>query len=512
MSMTSGTESALAQPARLLLWALLSLLVGVSFGALIAILPSTMLAVPVGIVMALVVLVFWAMPQPRSIGTKAAWVALAISLVSFVLWPSYVSIQIPGFPWMSLTRLCLLATLLIWLYCILNSDELRANVADAYRGEKLIFIFLGLYMLSLVCSLAFSRDIADSLNKFSLYQIYYTFSFFAFASLVTTPKRATVVAAILVAAAGLEVLIAGHEWYRQRVVFLDFLPPGFGADSDYLQRVLASKFRNGKYRSQGTFTVNLTYAEFLALALPFAIYFAVEAKKQAGRFSGMVISAMIIPGIVIADSRSGLIGAAIGVIGSVGLHAARRWRKDKASLLGPVLAIMFPIVTTAFVVAVMSSRTLGIMILGDGAQAASTAARGTQWAMGLPKIAVSPLFGYGVGQQGVTLGFVSPSGVLTIDTWVLSSLLESGIIGFACFCGMLFAAVGRGIWLYTEGRAPSSSLGGVIAVSLLAFAVIKTVLSQIDNHTLIYMFCAWVACLSAIESRYRRSTEAKGSA
>lgn len=506
MSMTSGIDSFLARPARLLLLSL-PLLVGASFGILIAILPSTLLVVPIGIVIALVVLVFWAMPQPRSIGTKAPWIALAASFTSFILWPSYVSIQLPGFPWMSLTRICLLAALLIWLYCILNSRELRANVAQAFHGEKFIFIFFSLYILSLFFSLAFSRDLSDSLNKFVLYQIYYTFIFFAVASLVNTPKRALFIAGILVAAAGLQVLIAGHEWYRQRVVFLDFLPPGFAADSDYLQRVLASKYRGGKYRAQGTFTVNLTYAEFLALALPFAIYFALEAKKRIWQIAGLIITIMIIPGIVIADSRSGLIGAAIGIIGSVGIYAARRWRMDRGSLLGPALAIMFPIVAAAFVVAVATSRTLWIMVVGDGAQAASNAARATQWAMGLPKIAVSPLFGYGVGQQGVTLGFVSPTGVLTIDTWVLSSLLESGIVGFACFCGMLFAAIARGIWLYTNGRAPSSALGGAIAVSLLAFAVIKTVLSQVDNHMLIFMFCAWVACLSAIESRYRKGLE-----
>ncbi len=42
---------------------------------------------------------------------------------------------------------------------------------------------------------------------------------------------------------------------------------------------------------------------------------------------------------------------------------------------------------------------------------------------------ISRPWGYGIGQGGITLGFASPSGVLTIDSYFLSVLLEFGMSG-----------------------------------------------------------------------------------
>ena len=126
--------------------------------------------------------------------------------------------------------------------------------------------------------------------------------------------------------------------------------------------------------------------------------------------------------------------------------------------------------------------------------AASTEARGTQWEMGIPKILKAP-WGHGAGTGGDTLGFLSPIGIQTIDTYYLTIGLEYGVIGFVVYYGMLVAST-----YYAAKYAVQSPKGELsyfmpAAIALVNFIVIKSVFSQQDNHPLIFMLMGIVTAM-----------------
>ncbi len=110
--------------------------------------------------------------------------------------------------------------------------------------------------------------------------------------------------------------------------------------------------------------------------------------------------------------------------------------------------------------------------------------------MGVPKFLERPLFGQGTGLAAETLGYTNLAGVLTIDSYWLSALLEFGVIGAGALLGMILWTIVSGAKAYVAPNDGVNRLGGPIAVSLLTFLVVKSVLSQADNHLLPFVMMA----------------------
>ena len=127
--------------------------------------------------------------------------------------------------------------------------------------------------------------------------------------------------------------------------------------------------------------------------------------------------------------------------------------------------------------------------------------------MGIQKFLEWP-FGYGIGQGAPCLGFGGDTGMITIDTYYLSILLEYGIAGFIVYYGMFAIAIyeaGRRAFCRSETEDKSFLLP--IAVSLFVFIVIKSVFSQQDNHPVIFMMLG--ALMALIASRRKLPALAK---
>ena len=104
---------------------------------------------------------------------------------------------------------------------------------------------------------------------------------------------------------------------------------------------------------------------------------------------------------------------------------------------------------------------------------------------------------------GETLGFGrDQGGVLTIDTYYLSILLEYGAIGFIVYYGMFAIAIYNGgkKGLFSKTLSEDKSFIVPITVSLIAFIVMKSVLSQQDNHPVVFMM------LGALVALFERSS------
>ena len=98
-----------------------------------------------------------------------------------------------------------------------------------------------------------------------------------------------------------------------------------------------------------------------------------------------------------------------------------------------------------------------------------------------------PLLGYGPGNSGEALGYYQPGGLLTVDTYIITLLLDYGIIGFLLFTAALLSMLVIIIRLSLLPGNHRYASTTALAAALTAFTVIRLVLSQQDNHTFLFM-------------------------
>ena len=126
------------------------------------------------------------------------------------------------------------------------------------------------------------------------------------------------------------------------------------------------------------------------------------------------------------------------------------------------------------------------MVFGGGETAGSTDARVIQWELAKPHILSNPITGHGQGTAGDVIGFMSGN-FTSVDSYVLTLLVEVGVPGFMFFFGMIACGIWIGLRQYLTNPNRWAALGGPIACSLIAFAVYRLALSQRENHTLFFL-------------------------
>jgi O-antigen ligase len=130
------------------------------------------------------------------------------------------------------------------------------------------------------------------------------------------------------------------------------------------------------------------------------------------------------------------------------------------------------------------------MVLGGTAQSSSTDARYIQWAAGTPFIKSNPITGHGFGLGGLIIGLGQ------IDSYILSLVVETGIPGLVFFVGLLVLPVWYGLRNYLSDMSETGALAGALACSFIGFIMNRLVLSQKENHMLIFSLLAIVIVLN----------------
>lgn len=435
---------------------------------------------------------FFVMHRKRVFNDRACWVLFVTFLTLYSVYPHYISLRISGLPWITPIRAVLVILIFFWLYALRQSPSMVENLRRYARENRLFFILLGVFISAQILSLVTARDVGQALTKFLLFQFTWTFPFLATLTLVRTERRVLTLAMLFIAYAAVQCGVGFIEARLERLVWLDLLPPGFGADNDALLRFIQGQFRAGGYRVQGSFSVSLIYAEFLVLMLPFAAFAFIEGRRPIIRVIGLVTAIAIIPAQFLSGSRLGTVGTIVVSLSLLIIYVVRVMRTNKRSLVGPLLVLMLPFALAAFAAAYVASPRLQALTIGGGAQQASTNSRFEQFWMAVPRVAERPLFGHGIGLGAETLGFRSPSGVLTIDSYVLTLILELGIVGFVSLMGMIVLTMVVGIRVSLQPGEGPIYLGAAVALSLTGFLVTKLVLSQAETHVLVFVMMALV--------------------
>ena len=149
----------------------------------------------------------------------------------------------------------------------------------------------------------------------------------------------------------------------------------------------------------------------------------------------------------------------------------------------------------------MLSHQVHDMVLGGAAQSSSTDARYIQWTAGMPFIKSNPITGHGFGLGGLIIGLGQ------IDSYILSLVVETGVVGLVFFLGLLVLPVWYGLRNYLSDMSESGALAGALACSFIGFIMNRLVLSQKENHMLMFSLLAIVIVLNYELARQRARQE-----
>lgn len=463
----------------------------------------------------LLFLVIWALPDLNWAPTRTLEWLFYATLIALIAWPDYLAIALPGLPWITLLRLTSFPLVLTLLICISMSGDFRDELKRSLAAVPAIPILLSIFCVIQLYSIGLSHDISSSIQKFIVAQTTWTAAFFAAAYVFTRPGKMTKWAAMLWALAVFVSVIAIWEYRIGRLPWAGHIPSFLKIEDESVQRILAGSMRAGtdRYRSQATFGTPLGLAEYNALALPFVMHFATKRFAPKIRVAALLSIPLIIFADYLTDAKLGTIGCLLAVLLYIFAVSFNSWKRNKSSLIAASFVYSYAIGLLVVALAVEFVPRLHVMILGGSSHSASTDARIAQYTTGFQKFLEWP-FGYGVGQGAETLGFTSEeNGMITIDTYYLSILLEYGLVGFIVYYGMFAIAIYEGArrCIFAQIDDEDRSFLVPTTISLVCFIVIKSVFSQQDNHPVVFMMLGAIVALAAsrrkkvVDSREGRS-------
>ena len=444
----------------------------------------------------------WLMPDRGVFPLHGIRRTFAVFFVLLLVWPSYIAIVLPGLPWLTPTRMLLFIVSFLFLYSVSTSAQLRRHLVVVARSSPLAWAAFLLWQGSMFITVPFSHTLAATLKILIDDELRLTVVFFVGCILFARrgqPTRTIVWLLVLAVICSLDGFVENKLEYPP---WANHIPSFMRVDDAMLANVLGRQARSadGLYRVRGPYGNSLIFAEFLALCMPFVLHWVLTARTLLLRAAAAVAGLLIFVAIVITQSRLGLIGTIIAVAAYVPLWAYRQWRADRTSIIGPTILFGAPLVALAMIGVVLSSHTLRTRVLGGGAQQASTEARNEQVRLAIPKVLHNPI-GHGLGQSGYVLGFVNLAGQLTVDNHYVTTLLDLGVLGALGFYGMFAVGGWIGIKLYLSTGDRETELAGAVSVALAVFLVVKSVLSEVNNHTLVFLLLGMVVALSARERR-----------
>ena len=446
----------------------------------ITILPITIIAL-IGI---------WAMPEREAFLENNVRAVLYIFLGFWMVWPPYLSlIRLPGDPWMSPQRLIIYILLVLALIMFSVSKKAKNTLYKNYSDNRGMFRALLLLIFASFISTIFAKHSDISSNEFIKALVFNYLVFFLAATLLSTKKHLRIIFSICIAFALILASMSFYEVTLSQTIWSHHIPSNLFANSEDVQRILTPKFRDGMFRVKVSSLTSLEYAELLSYVLPMCLYYLFENKGKTMKIVMAITILAIFYAIVVSRSRLGLVGAIVSISNYSYLLTLRLKYINKGSLLGPALLTLYPAGLATLGILITSSTTLSNMILGGGGQTSSTNARYEMWERGIPLIAKQPILGYGLANGAGVLNYRTPSGFLSIDTYILQVFLDTGLIGGFAFIFLFALGIIKTSRIYINSSDDDEygKMSAALASIFITFLIIKIVLSQAYNHTLLFL-------------------------
>ena len=479
-------------------WAIATIALGAVLGFAAVILPPMG---AFGIVTVAGLVLLWVMPDLPLVSPGFIRKAFFFMLIADLVIPFYYTIQFSGLPWISARRLATFTLIAPFLVAVAASSEVRRHIAERVRASLLLFIcaagFLAVAALSVLTSISPTESTSALVDAILSWYVPF------FAMIYIAKDKNDVVfllkiicfCAIFNTGAGVVEFFLKHNFLVQ--IFPTSMLDALIASNPSLAELLPGPqhFRNGLYRATSTFVTALSFGEFEIIVIPIGLFFLLHREKLFEKVLGGAVAFGGIVGIFCSGSRGGFVGVIAYVAVFVAFYSIRKAASSKGSLV-PAIAGLLGIIGFGCVIgAINFSHSFHDTMLGGAAQASSTQARYDQWNAGIPAIKSNPITGHGFGQGGDIIGLPS------IDSYFVSLLVETGIPGLVFFLGLLVLPVWYGLQNYLSDMSESGALAGALACSFIGFIMNRLVLSQKENHMLIFSLLALVIVLNYESAR-----------
>jgi O-antigen ligase len=309
---------------------------------------------------------------------------------------------------------------------------------------------------------------------------------------------------LFVAALGVLDFYTQHNWAVE-VIPKALLNKMIDDNSSVYDIVTANPFRNGQYRASSIFNVPLCFGEFAAMVAPIGLYFILQTGKASERLFGTLVLLGSIISLYVSGARGGNVAFLVSAPLLLGLWVVRYSAANPRSVVAPLFATLAAMGISALFALILASKRLRNIVLGGGDAAASDDSRHEQWQLGWPHIFANPITGHGIGTSAETVNYHTPGGALSIDSFALSALIETGVPGFVFYFGMILVAAGLLIRVYLKDKDPAAEISAPVACSLIAYGVYRLVLSQRENQTLFFILLG--VSFVIVEASARRMAE-----
>jgi hypothetical protein len=445
----------------------------------------------------LAALIIWALPSGDYAPVGTLPPLFFMFFAALMLWPNYLAIALPGLPWVTLTRVFGVPLTILLLICISVSHSFRISLKNVMGADPLVWQSLLLFVILQTISLPFSDLISISVSRYILAQTNWTAIFVVSCYIFSRPRALDIWAKALLFLSFAICLIAVWEFKLGYVPWAGHIPSFLKIEDDAVLRSLAGARRSasGVYRVQSTATTPLGLAEILGLAAPFALHFGISKHSPYLRIFSLFCLPLFVAVIVLTDSRLGIVSCLVGLAFYLLVWALVRWRQVKDSVFAPGIVFAYPAILSMMIAATFFVGKLRAKVWGNGTQAASTESRKIQWQMGIPKILDHPL-GHGVARSGHALGFKGPNGIITVDSYYLTVLLEVGILGFIVYFFFFIRAAWVGVRAVVSGPQDREMLLLIpLCVAVGEFVIVKSVFSQDANHPAMFMMVGGIIAL-----------------
>lgn len=457
---------------------------GLVFGVTATVFLVQML-IPVALVAILVVVL---LPETNVVFSKSIVSLFFLFFFALSVWPDYLAFEFGQLPWITAVRLLAIPLCLLFLVSLSQSRAYRAELLERLNSSPWVWRLMLVYFLITFVTLGISNKPVESVNKFIIAIYAWGTIFLIAVQTFSQPGRVRHFALLLWAGLLITCFIGLWEHRIGRVPWAGHIPSFLKIEDEVVARVLSGSARAavGEHRVQAKFTTPLGLAEFLALSTPFIVHFVVKGRNIIERAAAAATLPLILFVISKTDSRLGLIGFLLALFGYIFFAAIRYWQTNRKSLFAPFIVAGYPVVMAMLLVASFFVTRLRNMIWGGGAYQASNDARQAQITQGIDILMRQP-FGHGIGRAAETLGYANAAGTVTIDNYYLSIALEAGVIGFIAYYGAFVAAMLTGA-RQLIAAATDEDTGWLLPalLSIGCFIVIKSVLSQQENHPLAF--------------------------
>lgn len=254
----------------------------------------------------------------------------------------------------------------------------------------------------------------------------------------------------------------------------------FAGSTNFISMLSTGQERDGFTRLQSVFTHSIVLGQFLAFTIPFLLFLAV----RRGKWQALAILTVPICLFVSyrTGSRAAVLGFALATAAWFVLSSLRNSARSESGAFGLALSMLGLVSATAW----FSSFFEGLVFGRTRTEQGSAEFRARMIERGLEAVSHSPLLGYGDGRSAHYAGFVGRDRILTIDSYFVTSLVDTGWVGLglliASWAAVLIMLLRQSLSRQADPRAVP------IFAATIAVMNIFAILSISDNLSLL-MIC-----------------------